>query len=248
MTNKVFLFTIENFTDSEIPEKLQKSKRQVRDLEEKVKCLLDENAEITRLKQELQLEKIREEKSFKIRISETISECKGLQGELSSLKQEITKLKLELQDEKKEKEELQTKNFETSQELDKLKNMYSQRVHDYNIEVCKLKGIQVEEKRQDAAKIRQEMLKNSKLENILQKKELVLQSIKEELKEIQLDADRKIKEAKEEFGEKASKVEFEKRDLEQEISRLNEKLRDMENQNQLIRKDLENVYWKHLKK
>jgi chromosome segregation ATPase len=216
-------------------------KRQIRELEEKVKTLQDENLEITRLKENLNLDRIREERSYKMRISEITSECKGLEGELCSLKQEISKLKQEIQDEKKEKEEQRTKNLESSQEIDKLKNMYSQRVHEYNIEVNQLKAIQVQDKSKDEAKIREENLKNSKLENILKKKEEILQSLKEELIVKDQEADRRVKEIREEIGENIGKLEFEKKDLEQEISRLNVKLIDLDNQHNLIRKDLENV-------
>ena len=227
--------------DDSILENLQKGKRTIKDLESTLKSLQDENAEINSLKEDFKLEKIREEISLKKRISEITSECKGLEGELSIFKQEITKLKQEILEEKKEKESLRTRNVEASQEVDKLKNMYSQKIHEYNIDINQLKGIHKKDLSKVEAKIREEILKNSKLENILKNKKEILASMNADMIAKEQDADRRVKEVREEMREKFVKVEFEKRELEQEISRINVKICDLESQHSMIKKDLENV-------
>lgn len=215
--------------------------REKRDLEYKIKCLTDENLEISRNRQESLINNIQTERGYKTRISELSSVCKGLEGETSSLKTEILKLKQDLIQEKKEKDSHISKILEMNLELDKMKNLYSQRCHEYNIEVNQLKAISVKEKSKDDAILREEILKNSKLENIIANNQDVLKNLKQELIEKEHLVNEKIKEAREEGFEKISQLEFQKKDLEQEISRLNMKISDVENQNTLIKKDFENV-------
>ena len=168
--------------------------------------------------------------------------AKGLEGENQTLKSEIIKLKLEIQDCKKENQDSFDKTAEIRVELEKFKNLYSQKLHETNIEINQFKTNSCKEKSKDEAVLREEKIKNSKLNLIISHNQTLIKDLQQELVNKDQALIVKIKEAREEEWTKVSKSEFEKQELDQEIFRLNTKISDMEYQSNLVKKDLENVF------
>ena len=104
-----------------------------------------------------------------------------------------------------------------------------------------LKGISVQEKSKDGAIIKEQENNTSKLKQNIASCNEIIAGLRREIIDLEKDANKRIKIAREEEMSKIMSVEFEKKNLEQEISCFNIKISDLEHQYSIDKKELENV-------